>query len=517
DRGFLNSEFQQLLSEFDRVATQSNFNGTTLLDGSFGTKSLQVGAQKGQTIDLNLTSTKATDVFQSSFVDPGGTLVGAGTYSQVKTFSPGGALVDINHDGKLDVISNDASTIIKIGNGDGTFTSGTLLDHHINTFGSTTGDLNSDGSVDFAVSTNDGIHVWTGNGDGTFQNTSIISSPNANALQFADVNGDGKLDLVWESNDGLLNTALGNGDGTFKARTTISSPVASGTIATAEINRDGKLDVVVGSGQDSTALFLGNGNGTFKSGTIIQGLASSIVAKDINNDGKVDLVSTSNFGFSMDVLLGNGDGTFQSAPSVAFGSGVFANGVSMADLNGDGKLDAVVGTSNGVQILFGNGDGTFAAAGTLNNGNVGYVGIFDINGDGVLDIVGADGSAGTFNINFADTQGGPKTVPLGVPDMNISTQARSQNVLQLLDRGLTTLNSARSTIGATQSRLGFADSVNETSIENISFAKSQILDVDYASEMAEFTRLQVLQQAGVAVLTQANSSTQLTLKLLQNL
>ncbi|MDB5038688.1 MAG: flagellin, partial [Bacteriovoracaceae bacterium] len=101
--------------------------------------------------------------------------------------------------------------------------------------------------------------------------------------------------------------------------------------------------------------------------------------------------------------------------------------------------------------------------------------------------------------------------------ISLLTQASAQNALASLDSALTYISNARSNIGAVQSRLGFAVSVDQTSIENISFAKSQILDVDYASETADFTRLTVLQQAGVAVLTQANSNAQLTLKLLQNL
>ncbi len=97
----------------------------------------------------------------------------------------------------------------------------------------------------------------------------------------------------------------------------------------------------------------------------------------------------------------------------------------------------------------------------------------------------------------------------------LTTQATSSDALSVLDATLASLNSLRSTLGATQSRLDSAVNSLGVTLENISAARSQIRDADVAQETAELTRAQILQQAGVAVLGQANTSSQAALSLLQ--
>ncbi len=97
----------------------------------------------------------------------------------------------------------------------------------------------------------------------------------------------------------------------------------------------------------------------------------------------------------------------------------------------------------------------------------------------------------------------------------LTTQATSSDALSVLDATLASLNSLRSTLGATQSRLDSAVNSLGVTLENISAARSQIRDADVAQETAELTRSQILQQAGVAVLGQANTSSQAALSLLQ--
>jgi flagellin len=77
------------------------------------------------------------------------------------------------------------------------------------------------------------------------------------------------------------------------------------------------------------------------------------------------------------------------------------------------------------------------------------------------------------------------------------------------------MNSARASLGALMSRFEFASANLATSIENLDAARSTLLDVDMAAEMTQFTSLQVLTQAGVAMLAQANQMPQNLLKLLQ--
>jgi flagellin len=159
------------------------------------------------------------------------------------------------------------------------------------------------------------------------------------------------------------------------------------------------------------------------------------------------------------------------------------------------------------------GTGTFQARTTVRAGsNPISVTTGDLNGDGVLDIVTGDYSGNTASVFLAVTRS--KTVN---PALDISTQDSAQDMLEVFDSALSYINSARATIGATQSRLDFAESVSGSTLENITRAKSQIMDADFAQEAAEFARLQILQQAGIAVLGQANLSLRTSLKLLENL
>lgn len=97
----------------------------------------------------------------------------------------------------------------------------------------------------------------------------------------------------------------------------------------------------------------------------------------------------------------------------------------------------------------------------------------------------------------------------------IATQSQAQDILEGLDDVLDQLNASRASIGALQNRLEFALNNTQSTIENLSAARSQILDTDVAEETAELTRNQILQQAGVSVLGQANLSLQIVLQLLR--
>jgi len=99
--------------------------------------------------------------------------------------------------------------------------------------------------------------------------------------------------------------------------------------------------------------------------------------------------------------------------------------------------------------------------------------------------------------------------------ISVATQASAQSALSTIDATLSELNELRSRLGAVQNRLDSTIRNISIGLENISSAQSQIRDADIAQETAELTRAQILQQAGVAVLGQANASSQVALGLLQ--
>ena len=267
------------------------------------------------------------------------------------------------------------------------------------------GDFNNDGHVDFAIgNTGDSsIAIILGNGDGTVAAGAhyIIGTPGAAmAVAVADVNRDGKLDLIF-ADGGTYQVMLGNGDGTFAPA--ISHGATPGhfpqSIAVADFNGDGKSDIVTGN-FGTVSVYLGNGDGTFGPGQLVQidtsQLAASqhsVISGDFNHDGRVDLAVTDPANAPYDgisVLLGNGDGTFQAAQKYAVSSPI---AMITGNFRGGGTLDLVVtsGTNGGAYfVLLGNGDGTFQSAVSYSLSLPLTVTASDFNGDGRLDFATND-------------------------------------------------------------------------------------------------------------------------------
>ena len=149
------------------------------------------------------------------------------------------------------------------------------------------------------------------------------------SLVVADVNGDGKPDIIvgnvaaGATSVGVL---LGNGDGTFQPvlLTYVASIRGFNQVAVADVNGDGKPDLIVAvccpsNGDAAAAVLLGNGDGTFQSPVTYDSGgrgATALVVADLNGDGKPDIAvtnSNNSYNSTVGVLLGNGDGTFQPA------------------------------------------------------------------------------------------------------------------------------------------------------------------------------------------------------------
>lgn len=331
------------------------------------------------------------------------------------------AVGDFNGDGRLDVVTLTRTEILPTflvlaGNGDGTFQVSrpplSLPSAAVNVVAA---DFNGDGKLDLAMSEfspGGEVEVLLGNGDGTFQaaQSFVAGGPQGNGIVAADFNGDGKIDLAVANDIGnSVSIFLGNGDGTFQPHMDITNINQPEEIAVGDFNGDGKLDLaVIEAASDSTMILLGNGDGTFTPGTPLSTgkFPAYIAAADFNGDGKLDLaVSEGENVTDVRVFLGNGDGTFQNGVVNGSSNDTYQQ-VNAQDINGDGKIDLVVGIEccgaheNNLAVLFGNGDGTFSAPEYYPQvASPFFVAAADFNGDGSMDLISSTPSAtGTFSI-----------------------------------------------------------------------------------------------------------------------
>ena len=259
-----------------------------------------------------------------------GTLLGNGdgTFqrfsSQLSGSTEGGlGVADLNDDGKLDVVMafpRRAGTImgayVTLGNGNGAFQGGRAVYTAPSTYaGLALVDLNKDGKLDIVTAGGGVVGVLLGNGDGTFpfqgDDFPVASGTFIRSLAVGDLNGDGALDVVAPDSSGTtLNVFLGTGDGTLLAAKQFPCGLNPADVKVADLNLDGLPDIVAtndsGPGNAGTvAVLAGKGDGTFDPyvafGTGMGPHAVSI--GDLNGDTLPDLVVANKNDGSVSVLL----------------------------------------------------------------------------------------------------------------------------------------------------------------------------------------------------------------------
>lgn len=412
DRKALQSEVSQLLAEFDRVATTTQFNGLNLLDGSFAKTQFQVGANANQTITFGVRSAKTTDMY---------------------SFGLGG-----------DVTLSTANSMVAASAAytDGSTSGGNRLAQQDLTIKSKGVSSPATVNLQARMSAKDvaaAVNAQQNNSGGvtasaeTYAFLGMTNSTGAMALDFK-LNGVGIQAYSSNANqdmDGLVTAINDQSAFTGVVAQKVDDPLSAGTYRVQLYAADGR-DIAV------TQMSVGSGSGGVT--------ASSVTLQGAyDNNGVITTVG------SAAALQANGTG---------------------------GSRNSVVGG----RVKF-----SADSAYTIQHGAAGSTG-------------------GLFGAISSSTFAGSKSGSLDTVD--ITTVSGANKALGIVDAALSRISSERAKLGALQNRFQMTVENLQTSAENLSASRSRIRDADFAEETSNLSRWQVLQQAGTAMLSQANQRPQ---------
>ena len=413
DRQSLDAEFQQLLAENDRVADLTSFNGRKILDGSLGSSVFQVGANVGETISVDVSSSMRTNS-----IGLVATTNLAFTAPTVKTATVANfaALTPLLHDpvaatnGELKVNGADVNGVVDGANGLGS---------------------GSAKSIGDAIQAIEGTTSVTATVSAA---TATITNTNFGNFALNDVGTDDNLTFQFRVNDVV---------------------VATHSETTPTISTQNDLITAINSSSQTTGV---------------------VATLQSNND----------------ILL-----TAQDGRNIEIGEQITTQTAADADTVTGFFGDTISTTTNAVAALGNTFKGTISLSSNVN------IQVTDANaGDDFFASVTNDGVATQFSAS-------------AIAQSNVLSATNADDAVRRIDQALTDVDVLRGTFGAVQSRFESTIRNLQTASENASAANSRILDADFAAETAALTRAQILQQAGIAILSQANSLPQNARALLQ--
>jgi flagellin len=528
DRAALDLEVQQRLAEVERISTQTQFNGQKILDGTFGVAAFQVGANVGETISLDLTTSMrqgsigavstATSVDLDTVISAGtaGTTGSAATYAFDVTNITGdySTIAAVAGTDTIDfssgtISAGDTVTVNGVvftfadSNGASTVDSATAVTVNVDFGGGATQQQAADGFVAaFALAVTDAGTAGTGAA------LTGLSADNAGGTSLTATITDTAAGLaatvgrtVAASDATVTQDVTGSDADTSANRTfTITDPESNAITVTLDSNITNATDFLAAI-----------------TGATGYGAATFTAAIDGTTATQINITDSSNFTGSF--AIGGTNAALITAENVAGGTAagvadvaaVPAATVTVAD-----DFSIQIGTASAVAVA----NGSYSSAQDLVdaiNTALGGSATAELDSDNVMTIVSSEtititGATGLATITSGT--GGVNTASGSLSTVNVLDVSASNDAIRRIDSALSSVSDLRSTFGAIQNRFESTITNLATAVENLSAARSRIQDADFAAETANLTRAQILQQAGTAMLAQANALPQSVLSLL---
>jgi flagellin len=460
DRASLNAEVQQLTQELQRISTSTQYNGMNLLDGSFSTANFQIGANANQTISVNSGNfqTRAYGSYRIGGLAANSTS-GFGDLTVGTTNSTGGTgYGDVNL-----ALSTGA------GNGNTSAVGGA----------SSAGDFQiTSGTGTYNVLYNSGASASDIAAAVNRMNTGVTASAITQVV-LGGATGTGSALAQNTTYTFEIGTQFTNGQAP-SSFTTVSFKVGGSATDGSAVNASGQLNAAVQAFNDASG----------QTGFVAQAVQTE------NGQWAIELTSQT----GQDLRISN------DTASTTIG-GTSVGGIALTDAS---VLDGNTNTTDALNLTLnaGNGDGKWSG-GTNDSAWVTGRVIFDASAAFTVKAGNNDvfsGGSGTYGGQLQS-----------VAQLNISSYDASVRTITMVDSALDAINSQRSRYGALENRLSYTVNNLQTMATNLASARSGIQDVDYAAEVANLTRAQILQQASTAMLAQANSIPRSILSLLRSL
>jgi flagellin-like hook-associated protein FlgL len=357
---------------------------------------------------------------------------------------------------------------------------------------------------------------------GSVATYSTTGGTNASSSNFeGDFDGDGDLDLLTVNPTNVYTIRLGNGDGTFGAAQTFAGN--GNSYLTGDIDDDGDDDLIINDKTNTWSdVYQSDGDGTFtitQTGLMDGASGFSGGLYDIDGDGDLDMIVTDQSNAL--VYRSNGDGTFTLTMSSSIAVDRIAG---VTDIDGDGDLDFIThDTIEGGGVFTNDGSGNYTMVSTFaGTGSKNVLVTGDYDNDGFNDFVTLTTTNEVLTLFTEDT-----SVGVGSPAVPATTVYTSGNqigveqvaqglpqLIDVIDGAIEKLEGEMGKLAAAHTRLEAAQAHSLIMAETLEEAQANITDTDIALNVADVVMKQMLMDAQMSVMTQANVQLQTVLALL---